>query len=375
MSVCDSLQSVAVAVGASLIAVLSLAQDHLIYFKRKYKGAGFYEEQRRAFDEFLGSIGRQPIQDIQFKDASIGHQTAFLIPPRSSRVGTVVSPRSPLRLWVLFGGNAALALDWLEFVGVYLRRRVKAGKDDSGEEDDMAFLLADYPGYGECEGRPTPANTMKTSVQALDACLDSLSRHYSGPLPPIELNVFGHSIGAAAGLQLALAVAQRLNHAGNPKPAYHSISLGRLLLISPFTSLVDMATVVFPIIPTAVVETLLVHKWDNRKRLTSLLDPHLWEDHVSDSAIPLTVMHGDRDEVVPVYMGRELGGLAKTLTQQQPTPFATRYVEFAGADHNTLIWDNMADVLKAMDQPRPQAACQSATGQNGGAACSNNGKL
>jgi uncharacterized protein len=64
----------------------------------------------------------------------------------------------------------------------------------------------------------------------------------------------------------------------------------RLILVSPYTSMGDMAAAVFPLLPGR----LLV-----RDRFDSL-------SKVAELKLPTLVVHGDRDEVVPASQGRAL---------------------------------------------------------------------
>ena len=77
-------------------------------------------------------------------ETSEGKQLAYYVPPRDESFSGVP------RVWVLFPGNASLALDWLKFIAL-------------APERDDAFLLMDYPGYGGCEGSPSPASIQESA--------------------------------------------------------------------------------------------------------------------------------------------------------------------------------------------------------------------
>ena len=93
-------------------------------------------------------------------DTSQGRQTAFYIPPRTP------APGLPQTLWLCFAGNGSLALDWLEYTGDW--------------DDRFAYLLIDYPSYGECAGKPTPERIRESSKAAVAA----LAQHLHRPPPP-----------------------------------------------------------------------------------------------------------------------------------------------------------------------------------------------
>jgi hypothetical protein len=113
-------------IGASLLlavlilaALLILFQRRFFYYPRKYS-AGEIEAAEKQGATVLGY------------ETSQGRQTAFLYGTPPS--GTLIS-----RLWIILGGNAMTALDWLEIL--------KDCQLSTG-----GFLLVDYPGYGLCTG-------------------------------------------------------------------------------------------------------------------------------------------------------------------------------------------------------------------------------
>ncbi len=209
-------------------------------------------------------------------DIPAGRQVSFFVPPRA---GAAAAAK---RIWLVFGGNAAGAFGWSDFVA-------EAGDAECG------FLLIDYPGYGASAGSPSPAKILAgtdAAVEALAAKLGVARADLDG-----RLAVFGHSLGAAAGLQFAAA---------------HRVQ--RIVLVAPFTSMLDMArrTVGWPLCH------LLHHRFDNRARLAEI---------AAAGAPPITIIHGDADEVIPVAMGRELAHAVPGIT----------YHEVPGADHNGII--------------------------------------
>ena len=102
------------------ILMLALLQHRMIYHPRSYGS---------IYQPYLnGSLQRFPIR-------LEGSQTAFYQPPPEGN--------PPQAIWILFGGNAALALDWMWLV-------------EQSAGSDLGFLLIDYPGFGECEEVPLP---------------------------------------------------------------------------------------------------------------------------------------------------------------------------------------------------------------------------
>ena len=104
--------------------------------------------------------------------------------------------------------------------------------------------------------------------------------------------IFGESLGAAVALQLALEVKAR-----------------GLVLESPFASIPEMARAVYPFLPLwPFVRT----RYDNLRKAPGL-------------RLPLLVLHGDRDEVVPFAQGRR-------VFEAAPEPKSFHAI--AGAGHN-----------------------------------------
>jgi pimeloyl-ACP methyl ester carboxylesterase len=73
------------------------------------------------------------------------------------------------RIWVAFGGNSSLALDWTWLI---------AQDADPGD----AFLLIDYPGCGKSDGYARVGSTRA----AADKALDVLAVHLGVPEDEIE---------------------------------------------------------------------------------------------------------------------------------------------------------------------------------------------
>jgi len=256
---------------AALVMLLGRMQRRMIYFPRPYP------------EPLTLPAGAQL---VEYRTAQ-GGQTAYYLPPTPPSTG---SPN----LWLLCGGNGALALDWLELLSDF-------------PDPTAAFLLLDYPGYGRCQGSPSPAAIGESIAQALLA----LAAHLH--IPPTTLNdnlhALGHSLGAAAVL---LAVAHR--------------PVKRLVLISPFTSLKEMAA----LLVGKPLSLTLLHDYDNRARLRQVL--------AREVPVPITIIHGSHDKIVPVAMGRELAALSPRIN----------YQEIERGDHNYILLTNRAEIRRAM---------------------------
>ncbi len=154
------------------------------------------------------------------------------------------------------------------------------------KEAGSAILVLDYRGYGKSEGHPTEHGL----YQDADAAYDELIRR---GYPPGRIIVHGESLGTAVAAELA---SRR--------------ECAALVLESPFASLSRMAGQVVP-----VLGPVLAHGFNTERRISGI--------HV-----PLLIIHGDADEIVPFSQGREVFDHAN-----QPKTFW----QVKGANHNDLL--------------------------------------
>lgn len=152
----------------------------------------------------------------------------------------------------------------------------------------LSVFLFDYRGYGRSEGRPSEEGLYQDGFGAYEY----LTR--ARRVRPERLILFGRSLGAAVAGELAAR-----------KPA------AGLILESCFPSVEALAKFHYLGLP---VHRLLGAKFRLIDRL-----PHI--------SLPLLVVHGDRDDVVPLQLGRQVFEAAK-----EPKAF---YV-VRGADHNNV---------------------------------------
>ncbi len=136
------------------------------------------------------------------------------------------------------------------------------------------IVLADYPGYGQSEGSPTPDH-IRESIKALLPAVAARLQIATDGLHA-KLRVFGHSLGCAAALM-----------------AMEELGIQQGTLVAPFTSLFDMArqTVGWPLC------CLLHHRFDNVATLSTLQ---------ARGGCHVDVIHGSADEVIPQSQGRSL---------------------------------------------------------------------
>ena len=257
-------------------ALLYFRQHSFIYYPRKYTPG--YERVLPA-----GAVA------LRYRTVA-GDQVAFYIPPRSGAA-------QPERVWLMFSGNASVALDWLDVVA--LSRNTRDG-----------FLLIDYPGYGASEGMAAIATTRGSAEQAVTALAEQLQMP-EGDLRE-RLCVLGLSLGAAAALDFAAHV-----------------SAQRIILIAPFTSLREVAARLF----SKPASYLLLENYDNVARVQELAE--------RQPAPRISIFHGTADTLIPIDMGRDLAEAAPAITEFFPVERAT---------HDTIVGDALPQIIEAMSR-------------------------
>lgn len=231
----------------------------------------------------LGSLQRQLIYfpTTATEQALLAEATWIGLEPWRDSVGSLIGWRSKnsdqaRRRMLVFHGNAGYALH---------RQYYAAGLLALG--DDWEVFLFEYPGYGARGGKPS-ADGIKAGARA--ALLELLESDSS----PVYLT--GESLGSGVATWLAQEFPEQV--AG-------------LLLVTPFTSLADVAAHHYPILP---VRALLSERYDSLKALSHYQGP-------------VAFLLAGSDEVVPTRLGQQLydsyGG--------------PRWLRIeSGAGHNTL---------------------------------------
>ena len=137
---------------------------------------------------------------------------------------------------------------------------------------DAHLLLFDYRGFGRSEGQPDEAGLYRDGLAAL-ATLRARPE-----VDPTQVVLLGRSLGGGVVAEVAL----------------QDGAVAGVLLESAFTSIQDMAAAVYPI---PGLGRLVRTRYDNLAKMPRL-------------AVPILVVHGDRDEIVPAEMGRRLAEAA-----------------------------------------------------------------
>jgi pimeloyl-ACP methyl ester carboxylesterase len=254
------------------------------------------EQIERSFLYFPRKYGEATVADfierggvrIDYKTEQ-GAQAAWWVPQRKGA--------SPERVWIVCGGNGSLALDFEPFV-----RALPFASD--------AYLLVDYPGYGECEGSPSPDAIRENLKGAVAAAAKATGVDLTSERT--KLRAFGHSLGAAVALM-----------------AVEEFDLPGVVCYAPFTSTPDMARIKFLVSK----DVLIQHVFDNRVGLKALTknQGRAW------------ILHGDHDGVIPVEMSRTLAKEFKEVAD---------LTVVAGGDHGDVFALHQDLLLKALTAAR-----------------------
>ena len=148
-------------------------------------------------------------------------------------------------------------------------------------------LVMDYRSYGKSIGKLSEAAFYKDAQY----CYEYLLKLYAEN----EITLYGRSLGTG--------VASYLASNYNPK---------QLILETPYYSIADVAKHRFPIFP---VESLLKYRFPTF-------------EYLSKTSIPVTIVHGTEDNVVPFSSGKKLSELPLENLE---------FIPVEGGNHNNLI--------------------------------------
>jgi pimeloyl-ACP methyl ester carboxylesterase len=153
----------------------------------------------------------------------------------------------------------------------------------------LGFYAVEYPGYGlSSDASPSERAIYEDAEAALVHLRDVL--HVANDRIVLE----GQSLGTGVVVEMA-------------RRGFGA----RLVLISPYTSMVDMANRLLPFLPTGL---LVTDRYDTERKAPSI-------------RLPTLIVHGTIDEVVPVEMGRRLA-----------TVFPSVALREVPAAHHNDIW-------------------------------------
>lgn len=155
-----------------------------------------------------------------------------------------------------------------------------------------------YPGYGGSGGQPSELKLVEAGQLAYEFLLQQ-------GVKPRKIVIFGESLGSAVAVQIA---------SRNDAKA--------LFLQAPMSSVADVAKATYPIFPMELL----------------LKDPFHSIKHIGQIEMPLLIVHGQKDKVIPLHFGKKLFDAAN-----EPK----RFVELPEAGHNDLYNFDTLGMLKA----------------------------
>ena len=142
----------------------------------------------------------------------------------------------------------------------------RAGKIKAIGSDGYGVFMLNYRRYGGSGGRPTEKRIAADAVSAYDY-LRGLG------VAPHDIVIYGESLGTAVATRLCLQRA--------PKA---------LVLEAPFTSVVDVGLLMWPLLPLKYI----------------MVDQYRTIDRIGQVDVPLFIVHGGRDNVIPLNQARRV---------------------------------------------------------------------
>lgn len=164
----------------------------------------------------------------------------------------------------------------------------------------MQVLLFDYRGYGGNPGSPSESGLAHDVRAAREYLLEEVD------VPAGRLLYYGESLGSGVVTELAV----------EHPPA-------GMLLRSPFTDLTALGRVHYGFLPVGML----------------LRDRFPLVDHLARVNVPVTVVYGSQDTIVPPEQSRRVAAI---------TPRLRRLVEVSGAGHNDPALLEGAELLEAV---------------------------
>lgn len=204
----------------------------------------------------------------------------------------IISSEKPLV--IMFHGNGETAIDY-EGLGL-----VNAFK-----KQGINIIVTDYRGYGDSSGNPTMRAVIEDAKVLFDKIIDSLNMN--GPL-----FIMGRSLGSAPAIEIAV---ERANE-----------------------------------IKGVIIESGYAHTYELFRRLgvsQRMLDPEV-EDYFSNNRkikkveVPLLVIHGENDWIIPVRDGRDLHANAQSKKK--------KLLIIKGAGHNDIWYRGQKEYMSAVKE-------------------------
>jgi len=156
------------------------------------------------------------------------------------------------------------------------------------KEMDINFLIIAWRGFSGNKGKPSEKGLYEDGQSAINWLKNN-------GLDEKNLILYGESLGTGVATHLA----QNKNFAG-------------IILETPFTSMIDAAKTFYPYIP---VKLLLKDKFENQKKIKNI-------------NLPILIMHGEVDQIVPFSMGKKIYEIANEPKYSHFTKYDNHMMEY-----------------------------------------------
>lgn len=223
-----------------------------------------------------------------------GVERVLLATPDGETLVLWYSPAPDGRPTVLFlHGNAGSIADRAQRLAYYQSRGLGA-----------AFLS--WRGYGGSSGRPSEAGLLADARTAYDYLVGS-------GINPGRIVLVGESLGTGAAVPLAATVL-----------------VGSMVLEAPFTSAAAVARLAYPGMPVGLL----------------MKDQFRSSARIAEIDVPLLILHGERDGVIPFALGKALFAKAN-----EPKTFLSLGPVGHGALSDPATWSRGADFIDGLFPP------------------------
>ncbi|HUP44423.1 MAG TPA: alpha/beta fold hydrolase [Thermoanaerobaculia bacterium] len=228
----------------SILLLALLALVGLVAFSRYARRASMFFPDR--FPIGLWDIDQLPVppEDHYFatRDGVRLHGWLFRAPQQNG----------PLIVWL--HGNGGNITNRAPMAAEFARRGI-------------ATFVIDYRGYGRSEGRPTESGLYRDALAAYDYALSTLHAR------PEDVVMYGESLG---GPYAAYVAKHR--------------KVGAVVIENSFPSLADLGNALYAPIPIG---------WTAPRAMRTT-------DWLNEAGVPVLVMHGRRDQIIPFSLGERL---------------------------------------------------------------------
>tara|TARA_Y100000992_G_scaffold72869_1_gene45824 strand:+ start:130 stop:846 length:717 start_codon:yes stop_codon:yes gene_type:complete len=164
-------------------------------------------------------------------------------------------------------------------------------------EMNVNFLIIAWRGFSGNKGKPSEKGLYEDGKSSINWLLNKGVKQEN-------IIIYGESLGTGVATHLA----QKKNFAG-------------MILETPFTSMIDAAKNFYPYIPVGL---LLKDKFDNKSKIKNI-------------SVPILIMHGEADQIVPFYMGKKIYEIANK----------PKYSYFTKHDNHMMEYDD--NLIKALN--------------------------